>query len=133
MRRLAMVVLCLGLAACGGQDEAEKAASEAGKAADAAMEDAAKAAQEAAAAAAEKMEEAADAAKDMVTGGDSQSCLDLVATGSFSEAVPVCTKALAADPTNQAVQDALDEAKASAGAEGAAEGALKEEMGEQLP
>ena len=139
MRRLAMVVLCLGLAACGGQDEAEKAASEAGnameeagKAAGEAMQDAAQAAEEATAAAAEEMKEAADAAKDMVTGGDSQSCLDLVAAGSFSEAVPVCTQALAADPTNQAVQEALGKAKASAGTEAAAEGALKE-LDEQMP
>jgi hypothetical protein len=130
MRRLAMVVLCLGLAACGGQDEAEKAASEAGQA----MEDAAKAAQEAADAAARQMEEALDAAKDLTAGGDAQSCLDLVEAGSFSEAVPVCSRALAADPTDQAVQDALDEAKAAAAGEaaGAAEGVPKE-MGEEMP
>ncbi len=142
MRRLAIVMLCLGLAACGGQDDAEKAAREAGKA----MEDAATAAGKAARSAAEEagkaadaaMEEAseaADAAMDAVAGDDSQSCLDLVAAGKFAEAIPVCTQALSSDPANQAVQDALAKAKAGAGSDaaaGAAEGAMKE-MGEQMP
>ena len=146
MRRLAMLVVCLGLglAAC-GRDDAEKAgeamedaataagkaarsaAEEAGKAADAAAEaaadaadaamdkanGAADAASEAASDAADAASDAADAAADAMTGGGSQGCLDLVAAGKFADAIPVCTQALAGDPTNQAVKDALDEAKAA--------------------
>jgi hypothetical protein len=137
MRRVAILVACLGLglAAC-GREEAEQAgeameeaataagkaarsaAEEAGKAADAAAEEAA----EDADAAMQKAEEAAEAAGEMasdaagkMTGGGSQGCLDLVAEGKFSEAVPICTEALAGDPTNQAVKDALDKAKAATG------------------
>jgi hypothetical protein len=137
MRRLAILVACLGLAlaAC-GREEAEQAgeameeaataagkaareaAEEAGEAADAAAQEAAEAAdaamkeaQEAAEAAGEKADEMVGA----VTGGGSQGCLDLVAAGKFAEAVPVCTQALAGDPTNQAVKDALDQAKAATG------------------
>ena len=90
---------------------ARSAAEEAGKAADAAAEEAAKAAD----AAMQKAGEMAGEAAGAVTGGGSQGCLDLVAEGKFAEAVPVCTEALAADPTNQAVKDALDQAKARTG------------------
>ena len=155
MRRLAMLVVCLGLglAACGRDDAenageamedaataagkaARSAAEEAGKAADAAAEaaadaadaamdtadDAAEAASDAAGDAADAASDAADAAgdaaeaaADAVTSGGSQGCLDLVAEARFAEAVPVCTGALADDPTNQAVKDALDKAKAATG------------------
>jgi hypothetical protein len=128
MRRIAIVVLCLGIGvtAC-GRDEAEDAgqamedaATAASEAADEAMEQAAEAADEAmeqageaADAAAEAAAEAGEAAADAVTGGDG--CLDLVAAGEFAEAVSVCTQELAADPANQALQEALDKAKAGAG------------------
>jgi hypothetical protein len=139
MRRLAMLVVCLGLGlvlpTC-GREEAEQAgeamedaataagkaareaAEEAGKAADAAAQEAAEAADAAMKKAEEAAEAAGEKANEMVgaaTGSGSQGCLDLVAAGKFSEAVPVCTQALAADPTNQAVKDALDQAKAETG------------------
>ena len=130
MRRLATLVVCLGLglAAC-GREEAKKAgeamedaATAAGKAARSAAEEAGEAADavvdeagEAADAAMQKAGEAAEAASDAMTGGGAKGCLDLVAAGKYSEAVPACTQALAADPTNQAVKDALDQAKAATG------------------
>jgi len=145
MRRLAIVVLSLGIGVTGcGRDEAEEAgkamedaataageaarsaAEEVGEAAGAAMEEAA----EAADAAVEKAAEAAEAAADAVTGGG-EGCLDLVAAGRFTDAVSVCTQELAADPENQALKEALDQAKAGAGT-GAAEGTMPE-MGEQMP
>jgi hypothetical protein len=139
MRRLAIVVLCLGIGvtAC-GRDEAEdagqamedaataaseaarSAAEQASEAADEAAEQAAEAADaameqagEAADAAAEAAAEAGEAAADAVTGGDG--CLELVAAGEFADAVSVCTQELAADPANQALKEALDKAKAGAG------------------
>jgi hypothetical protein len=128
MRRLAIVVLCLGVGvtAC-GRDEAEDAgqamedaassaaeqAGEAAEAAEEAMEEAAEAADEAMEKAGEATDAAAEAAADAVTGGEG--CLELVSEGEFAEAVSVCTQELAADPANQALKEALDKAKAGAG------------------
>jgi hypothetical protein len=68
---------------------------------------------------------AAEAAADP----QAQSCLDLVASAQFAEAVPVCTAALAANPADQAVKSALAQAQAEAAktaAAGAAAGAAAE-------
>ena len=40
--------------------------------------------------------------------------MDLVKEAKFAEAVPVCTEALGLDPSNTAVQQALDKAKSEA-------------------
>jgi hypothetical protein len=68
--------------------------------------------------------EAAPAAE-AVTDAQAQSCLDLVASAQFVEAVPVCTAALQANPANEAVKSALAQAQAEA-AKTAAAGAAAE-------
>jgi hypothetical protein len=64
---------------------------------------------------------AAEAAADP----QAQSCLDLVASMQFVEAIPVCTAALQANPGNEAVKSALAQAQAEA-AKTAAAGAAAE-------
>ena len=61
---------------------------------------------------------------------DSASCLDLVGAGSFAQAIPVCTAALQADPTNEKVQSALETAKAKAADMTGAAGEAGAEAGE---
>jgi type IV secretory pathway VirB10-like protein len=63
-----------------------------------------------------------------------QSCLDLIRQSEFQQALPVCLAALAIDPDNQQVQDAVAQAReetaklaaAEAVDEAAAEGAAEE-------
>jgi hypothetical protein len=69
---------------------------------------------------------ASEAAKPDVSAGasaganqDANSCLDLVASAHYSDAVPVCTRALNMDQNNEQVKTALQTANAKL-AEGAA-------------
>ncbi len=133
MKRLAVILFAGALAACGGQDSgtdlpsidaAKEAAAEAGTA----LSDAAS---EAAASAEAAVEE--PAATD-VGDGQSAACLALVAGGEFTQAVPVCTAALAANPADQQLQQALDTASAATdaakqGAQDAAAGAAGDAVG----
>ncbi len=62
---------------------------------------------------------------------DATSCLDLVASANYSDAVPICTRALSLDSTNEKVKAALETANAKlaaaeAGAADAAKGAADE-------
>ena len=116
MKRLTVILFAGVLAACGGQDSGSgtdlpsiDAAKEAAAEAGAALDDAAS---EAAASAGAEMEELA--ATD-VGDGQSASCLTLVAEGEFTQAIPVCTAALAANPANQQVQEALETARTEGG------------------
>lgn len=73
-------------------------------------------------------------------------CLDLVRAREFRKALPLCTRAAAMEPENEAVQQALEQAKAetmkaepieaaedaAAEAESAVEGA-KQDLGGRLP
>jgi hypothetical protein len=76
----------------------------------------------------------AEAAKPDVSAGanqDAASCLDLVANAKYSDAVPVCTRALSLDSTNEKVKTALETAnakvaEAAGGAADAAKGAADE-------
>jgi hypothetical protein len=132
MKRLAVILFAgalAGLAGCGGQDSGTELPS-----IDAAKESAAEAGTALSEAAGEA-EASADAKVEELAGsvsGDAQSadCLALVAGGEFTEAVSVCTAALAADPANQQLQRALDSANAGAGqltdAAGAASDAAKQ-------
>ena len=66
-----------------------------------------------------------EAAKPDVSAGanqDATSCLDLVASANYSDAVPVCQRALSVDSTNEKLKTALQTANAKL-AEGAAEAA----------
>ncbi|HKC49987.1 MAG TPA: hypothetical protein VKF60_04285 [Myxococcota bacterium] len=111
MRRGVVIAFAvLGLAAC-GQKENQSATS----ASDATPQSAA--------------ESAAKPDVGAAANPDATSCLDLVATGSYEAAVPVCTAALGADPNNTQVKAALDTANskiaemAAAAAQGAADAA----------
>lgn len=161
MKKLSVILLAGALVACGGDDKsdlpsidaAKRAASEAGEAisdaADSAGDAASEAAQgarDAAAGAADSAREAAsdaaaaagdslsNLAADGADDGQSATCLQLVGQGEFSQAIPVCTAALAANPTNQQVKDALATAKAegadmAAGLTGAAKEGAAEAAG----
>ena len=66
-----------------------------------------------------------EAAKPDVSAGanqDANSCLDLVASANYSDAVPVCNRALSVDSTNEKVKTALQTANAKL-AESAADAA----------
>ena len=70
----------------------------------------------------------AEAAKPGVGAGanqDATSCLDLVASAKYGDAVPVCTRALSLDSANEKLKAALETAneKLAAGAADAAAGA----------
>lgn len=66
---------------------------------------------------------------------DATNCLDLVAAGSYQQAVPVCAAALNADAANEKVRTALDTANAKVAemaaetAKGAAESAAESAAG----
>jgi hypothetical protein len=64
-----------------------------------------------------------------------ESCLGLVASGEFADAIPICLDAAAIDPENNEVQAALDEAQAKvaeAGASAAAQAAAAETSAEAI-
>ena len=116
MRRgIVIAFAILGLAACGRKSEApSEGAQGTGTAPAPAAAPAARAS-------------AAPAAKPDVSAGanqDAASCLDLVASEKYGDAVPVCTRALNLDPANEKVKSALETAtekmSAGAGAAGAA-------------
>jgi hypothetical protein len=111
----------LALAAIGvKQVTAGQLTTEAG----AALDDAAKKAGNAAAEATASAEKAVEEVAEMDTGdGQTASCLALVSEGEFNQAIAVCTAALAANPANQQVQDALATAKTEAGQVAGAAGA----------
>ncbi len=134
MKSFAIILITSLLVACGGEDSntgaslpsvdaAKAAVGDAAETAKEAVTDAAGSAKEAVADAAGSAEDAMAAAKDSATEAiddmtgsaaddeQSASCLDLVGSGEFNQALPVCTAALAANPTNQKVQDALEVAK----------------------
>jgi len=102
MKRLLVTLSVLALAACGGSETGQTPTT--GEAAPVEAAPAAKAPQASAAA----PQAAAEATPDPQV----QSCLDLIAAGSFEQALPVCLAALKIDPTNQQVRDAVDQARA---------------------
>ena len=59
-----------------------------------------------------------------------ESCLDLVASGEFADAIPICLEAAAIAPGNTEVQAALGEAQAKSAAGELSEGALDESIGD---
>lgn len=93
MRREVIIALAvLGLAACGQKSETKAEMPQEGQAAPSA---------------------GAEAAKPDVSAGankDAASCLDLVASAKYSDAVPVCTRALSMDAGNEKVKSALQTA-----------------------
>jgi hypothetical protein len=83
----------------------------------------------------------AAAAEADVTPPESAQCLELVKQASYSEAVPVCVRAVGLDPDNTAVQEALAtaRAKSATSAAGVTDEASKGaaaatgKLGEKLP
>ena len=122
MRRGVVIAFAvLGLAACGGKEGGSSGAVDEPK-------PMAGAAEKTDVGAGAKAESPAPANQDAST------CLDLVATGSYADAVPVCTSALQADAANEEVKNALATAKSkiaemSGQAAGAASGAAAEAAG----
>jgi hypothetical protein len=94
---------------------------------------------ETAAPAAPKAAKAVEAPKAVATEAaaedpQARSCLDLIAAGSFQEALPVCLAALEANPANQQLRDAVDQARVETGklAADAAADAAQQEATSQL-
>jgi hypothetical protein len=121
MRRgLVIGFAILGLAACGQrQEQSAPTATGAPTATSAPAESAAPAS------AAKESAPAPDVAAP--ANPDATHCLDLVAAGSYEQAVPICAAALNADAANERVKEALATANAklaelSAGAAGSAAG-----------
>lgn len=110
------VIAALG---CGGES-ARDTLSDAASDVSARASDAANSAADAASSAASSASDAAsdladDAMADDAAGSDeAESCLGLVGEAKFAEAIPVCTQALGLDPSNTAVQQALEKAKSEA-------------------
>jgi hypothetical protein len=122
MRRgIVIAVAILGLSACGrGQNESATSGTT-GSATGSAPTSAPAAAAESAA----KPDVGAAPNEDVT------SCLDLVGTGSYEQAVPICNAALNADPANEKVKAALEtaQAKVAAMASDAAQGAADAAQG----
>jgi predicted small lipoprotein YifL len=119
----------LGLTACG---QGHKGSAEAPQAAKQAAPQAAPSTAPSAAAS-----EAAKPAVSAAASQDATSCLDLVASSKYSDAVPVCTRALSLDSTNEKVKAALETANAevaaaASGAADAAKGAV-DDAAKQVP
>lgn len=112
LRKVCWVAALALLVACGSQEKGTTP-SESGSApeasAPAASAPEAKSAEEAA-----PQASAPEASAQQLT-SDGQHCLDLVAQGSFAEAVPACTEALKNNPASDAVKQALASAKEKVG------------------
>lgn len=102
MRWLAIPLMVLALAACGGQEDGTSSA--AGEGAQAPAVEAGGALDQAA-------ELAAEAA---VVAPVVQECLDLVKAAKFSDAVPVCLNAVQQNPESAEAKAALDQAQEAA-------------------
>lgn len=127
MKRLAVILFSGLILACGGQDsdlpavDATKAAAE--QAGDAMKEAAAEAKTMGRETVNEAAQKVADATESEAADGQAASCLELVSNGQFQQAVPVCVDALAANPANAQVRDALEKARAGVANLAAAPGA----------
>jgi hypothetical protein len=134
MLRFTIVWAVFSLLACGAQESQEMGAG-------AAVESAAPGVVEGAAPDRPSVDAAMEAAAE--AHASVASCLDLVRSGEFEEALPRCLEAAGVEPDNAEVQGALEQAQsavAAAQAEGAAaaaaEGAadqVPEGLGDQLP
>ncbi len=110
IQKILLALALLALAACGGQDTA---------------------AGDADVAASPPASETATGESGSATGGAASpvvaSCLDLVDQERWSQALPVCTRALGMDPENNDVQRALETAKAESARQA---GAASEKLAE---
>ena len=107
MKRLIFPLILVAAMACGGESTPVGDAMEGAKNDVAAAGGSTTAVEEAGPPATEAMEDSTASDNTIA-----QSCMDLVADGKFSEAVPVCTEALGLEPANAEIQQALDSAKA---------------------
>ena len=129
MSRLVVLFFVLALAACSGSETSDTPTTAEPPAVETAAPAAAPKAAEAPMAA-----ETPKAVEATPEDPQARSCLDLIAAGSFQQALPVCLAALEANPANQQLRDAVDQARAETGklAAGEAAGAVQEESASQL-
>jgi hypothetical protein len=111
MVRLAFVISVIALFACSGSDDGQT--TDTGGAQQVGADEMERTA------APKALEPAATTAVDPKV----ESCLDLIRQAKFQQALPVCLAALAIDPDNQQVRDAVDQARAETAKLAAAEAA----------
>ena len=120
MARLAIIISVFALLACGGSDSGQTGDASGVPPVEATMDETA---------AVPPVPEPAVPAPAATVDPKVQSCLDLISQSQFQQALPVCLAALAIDPDNQQVQDAVAQAQAEtaklAAAEAAGEAAVE--------
>lgn len=129
MRRIAVVLSILALAACGGRETESTATQKATPPVGTRSEPAAPAAPAPTAQAPAPTTQAPAEPMGMAS-PQSQRCLDLVAAGEYTQALPICTAAYAQNPSDPGVQAALERARAEAAKTAAAGAAAQSAAGE---